>query len=99
MASRRDIYRGEGKVELFVPGNKNATYPKAVDDLKADHILSESFELRPVKYLNQQVEQDHRFIKRLVNPGMGYVDFNEREANFEGVRNNEYDPFGKNFGS
>jgi transposase-like protein len=70
--------------------DKNAAYPKAVDDLKADHILSESFELRPVKYLNQQVEQDHRFIKRLVNPGMGYVDFNEREANFEGVRNQGY---------
>lgn len=36
--------------------DKNAAYPKAVDDLKADHILSESFELQPVKYLNNIVE-------------------------------------------
>jgi len=33
--------------------------------------LPKTAELRPVKYLNNIVEQDHRFIKRLVNPGMG----------------------------
>ncbi len=26
----------------------------------------------PVKYLNNLVEQDRRFIKRLVKPGMGF---------------------------
>lgn len=35
-------------------------------------ILSESVELRQVKYLNNIIEQDHRFIKRLVKPGMGF---------------------------
>src|SRR5437764_3946847 len=29
-------------------------------------------ELRQVKYLNNLIEQDHRFIKRLVKPGMGF---------------------------
>src|SRR5215204_4712164 len=28
--------------------------------------------LRPVKYLNNIVEQDHRRIKRLVRPGLGF---------------------------
>jgi transposase, IS6 family len=28
-----------------------------------------------VKYLNNRVEQDHRFIKRLVKPGMGFFSF------------------------
>lgn len=36
----------------------------------------ETTELRPVKYLNNIVEQAHRFIKRLVNPGMGFGSFN-----------------------
>ena len=27
---------------------------------------------RPVKYLNNLIEQDRRFIKRLVKPGMGF---------------------------
>jgi transposase, IS6 family len=31
--------------------------------------------LRPVKYLNNLVEQDHRFIKRLTKPGMGFFSF------------------------
>ena len=31
-----------------------------------------SSRLRPVKYLNNIVEQDHRRIKRLVRPGLGF---------------------------
>jgi transposase-like protein len=50
--------------------DKNAAYPKAIDKLKADKTLSKTTELRRVKYLNNMVEQDHRFIKRLVNPGI-----------------------------
>ena len=53
--------------------DKNAAYPKAVDELKADQSLPKNTELRPVKYLNNVVKQDHRFIKRLVNLGMGNV--------------------------
>ncbi len=52
--------------------DKNAAYPKAITELKAAGILAEGVELRQVKYLNNLVEQDHRFIKRLVKPGMGF---------------------------
>jgi transposase, IS6 family len=52
--------------------DKNAAYPKAIADLKAVGLLPQSVELRQVKYLNNLVEQDHRFIKRLVKPGMGF---------------------------
>jgi transposase, IS6 family len=52
--------------------DKNAAYPKAIAELKAAGILSERVELRQVKYLNNLVEQDHSFIKRLVKPGMGF---------------------------
>jgi transposase-like protein len=55
--------------------DKNAAYPKAIADLKALGILPESAELRQVKYLNNLVEQDHRFIKRLTKPGMGFFSF------------------------
>jgi len=51
---------------------KNAAYPKAEASLKAVGMLPASVELRQVKYLNNLVEQDHRFIKRLVKPGMGF---------------------------
>ncbi len=52
--------------------DKNAAYPKAFAALKAEGHLPESCELRQVKYLNNLVEQDHRFIKRLTKPGMGF---------------------------
>jgi IS6 family transposase len=32
-------------------------------------------ELRQIKYLNNLVEQDHRFIKRLVKAGLGFFSF------------------------
>jgi transposase, IS6 family len=55
--------------------DKNAASPKAIADLKAAGILPASVELRQVKYLNNLIEQDHRFIKRLTKPGMGFFSF------------------------
>ncbi len=55
--------------------DKNAASPKAIAELKAAGILPEQVELRQVKYLNNLIEQDHRFIKRLVKPGMGFFSF------------------------
>src|SRR5258708_23511524 len=52
--------------------DKNPTYPKALKELKAEGILPDACELRQSKYLNNLVEQDHRFIKRLVKLGMGF---------------------------
>jgi transposase, IS6 family len=55
--------------------DKNAAYPKAIADLKAAGILPAAVELRQVKYLNNLIEQDHRFIKRRVKPGLGFFSF------------------------
>ena len=42
--------------------DKHAAFPKAFAELKAAGILAEGVELRQVKYLNNLVEQDHRFM-------------------------------------
>ena len=52
--------------------DKNAAYPKAFNELQAEGAIPDSCELRQVKYLNNIVEQDHRFIKRRVKPGLGF---------------------------
>jgi len=57
--------------------DKNAAYPKAIDELKAQEKLSDQVELRQNKYLNNIVEQDHRVIKRLVKLGMGFKSFKQ----------------------
>ncbi len=64
--------------------DKNAAYPKAIDELKAEETIPETCELRQNKYLNNIVEQDHRFIKRLVNPAMGFGSFNTARRTLRG---------------
>lgn len=67
------------------PNNlKNAAYPKAEATLKAEDVLSETTELRQNKYLNNIVEQDHRFIKRLTLAGMGFQSFNTQGRTLSG---------------
>jgi transposase-like protein len=52
--------------------DKNAAYPKAFRELKSEGAILTSSTLRQSKYLNNLIEQDHRFIKRLVKLGLGF---------------------------
>ncbi len=54
---------------------KTRPIPKLGSELKAEGIMPEPSELRQCKYLNNLVEQDHRFLKRLVKLGMGFFSF------------------------
>ena len=55
--------------------DQNAAYPAAYNALQEEAKLPEACMLRQCKYLNNIVEQDHRFIKRRVNPGLGFGSF------------------------
>lgn len=55
--------------------DKNPAYPKAVTEMKDDGELWRRSRLRQVKYLNNIVEQDHRRIKRMTRPGLGFGGF------------------------
>jgi transposase-like protein len=52
--------------------DKNPAYPIAIHGLKNEKKLSENIEIRQVKYLNNIVEQDHRSIKRIIAPMLGF---------------------------
>ena len=52
--------------------DKNPAYPRAAADMKRAGQLWRFSRLRQCKYLNDIVEQDHRRIKRLVRPGLGF---------------------------
>jgi len=52
--------------------DKNPAYPRAAADMKRAGRLWRFSRLRQCKYLNNIVEQDHRRIKRLVRPGLGF---------------------------
>ena len=64
--------------------DKNAAYPPAVSDLQHEGSLPEHCQLRQSKYLDNVVEQDHRFVKRRVNPGLGFGSFRTAQRTLRG---------------
>ena len=53
--------------------DKSGANPAAIESVRADS--GAEIELRQIKYLNNIVEQDHRAIKRIVRPMLGFKDF------------------------
>ena len=47
--------------------------------------LMSVIEICQVKYLNNVIEQDHRFIKKITNPMMGFKAFHSAPATIEGI--------------
>jgi IS6 family transposase len=78
-AAKRFFAKALGAAHTLTPRvitvDNNAAYPKALTELKATGVMPAACELRQVKYLNNLIEQDHRFIKRLVKPGLGFGSF------------------------
>ena len=89
---RKTLHASHTQEPRVINVDKNAAYPPAVDDLKAEEQLGETTELRQVKYLNNLIEQDHRFIKRLTKPGMGFGSFNTALAFLARNGSNAYAP-------
>ena len=44
----------------------------AIRDLKQDKLLPKKCKRRPSQYMNNIIEQDHRFMKRKIKPGLGF---------------------------
>jgi transposase-like protein len=65
--------------------DKNAAYRVAIEALKADETLAAETELRQSKYPNNVIEQDHRNIKRLTKPMMGFGSFNTARRTLSGI--------------
>jgi IS6 family transposase len=64
--------------------DKNPAYPPAFESLQQEKMLPETCQLRPCKHLNNVVEQDHRFVKRRVNPGLGFGAFATAQRTIQG---------------
>jgi IS6 family transposase len=64
--------------------DKNPAYPCAIEQLKEDGELWRFSRLRQCKFLNNIVEQDHRRVKRLVRPGLGFDSFHTARRTLAG---------------
>jgi IS6 family transposase len=65
--------------------DKNAAYPEAFTSSQEEKVLPHDCKLRRVKYLNNIIEQDHRFIKKRVRACLGYRSFDTAERTLQGA--------------
>ena len=65
--------------------DRNPSYPKAVAELKQIGELGRRCRCRPVRYLNNIVEQDHRAIKRRVRASQGFRAFHSACRTLQGI--------------
>jgi transposase-like protein len=69
-------------------------YGSAIPDCKKEGTLRNCCRCRPVQYLNNILEQDHRAIKRRVNAKQGFREFPVGSANDSSLRSSPHDPQG-----
>lgn len=65
--------------------DNSTAYPPAFDGLKKEDILPQETTLRQVKYLNNAIEQDHRSVKRLTRPMLGFQSFHTAHRTLRGI--------------
>jgi transposase, IS6 family len=81
---RKVLDAGHTTLPRVITVDQNAAYPPAFAALQRDSALPETCLLRQCKYLNNVVEQDHRFVKRRVNPGLGFGAFATAQRTIQG---------------
>ena len=64
---------------------KNAAYPPALKKMKEERSIDEKTELRQIKCMNNLIEQDHRFIKRITKNTLGFQSFYTASRTIRGI--------------
>ncbi len=73
------------RLPFSISVDKNAAYPEAFSVSHEERIVPKDCQLRRVKYLNNVIEQDHRFIKKKVRASQCFKRFHTAERTLEGI--------------
>ncbi|MBJ8095997.1 IS6 family transposase [Bacillus cereus] len=65
--------------------DKNPAYPIAIEQLKKEKRIPIGTQIRRIKYLNNIVEQDHRFIKKRIRSMLGFKSYKTSASILSGV--------------
>jgi len=76
------VYSGSPEEVTIDKSGSNNT---ALKSINKNLSVEDKIEIRQVKYLNNIVESDHRFIKRLIKPMMGFKAFHSANATRMGI--------------
>jgi IS6 family transposase len=81
---RKALWASHTVPPRVITGDQNAAYPPAFEVLQQEGTLPSTCTLRQCQYLNNLVEQDHRAVKRRVNPGLGFGSFPTAQRTLQG---------------
>jgi transposase-like protein len=73
------------RLPFSISVDKNAAYPEAFTASQEEKVLPQDCTLRHVKYLNNIIEQDYRFIKKKVRTSQCFKSFHTAERTLEGI--------------
>ena len=73
------------RLPFSISVDKNAAYPEAFTSMQEEKVLPKDCTLRRVKYLNNVIEQDHRFVKKKVRAAQCFKRFHTAERTLEGI--------------
>ena len=73
------------RLPFSISVDKHASYPKAFSSSQEEKVLPKDCTLRRVKYLNNIIEQDHRFIRRRWRAMQCFRSFHTAERTIEGI--------------
>lgn len=82
----RKMLRAEHRrLPFSISVDKNAAYPDAFTSSQDEKVIPHDCKLRRVKYLNNVIEQDHRFVKKKVRASQCFKTFHAAERTLEGI--------------
>ena len=73
------------RLPFSISVDKNAAYAEAFGTSQAERIVPKDCKLRRVQYLNNVIEQVHRFIKKKVRASQCFKSFHTAERTLEGI--------------
>ena len=82
---KKALSSNHNQIPRVITVDKNPAYPPAIDELKNEKNLFKNIEIRQTMYLNNIIEQDHRSIKRIVNPMLGFQFFHSASKTLKGI--------------
>ena len=73
------------RLPFSISVDKNAAYPESFSTSQEERVVPKDCKLRRVKYLNNVIEQDHRFVKKKVRASQCFKRFHTAERTLEGI--------------
>ena len=82
---KKALSSNHNQIPRVITVDKNPAYLPAIDELKNENNLFKNVEIRQTRYLNNIIEQDHRSIKRIIVPMLGFQFVRSASKTLKGI--------------